>query len=401
VKRVVLLMVVLLWATPAWPAKKITVQELESLLASFHDKKKTDAEIATELKQVELSEELTRTAMSGLAAHEPGPLTTEQIYVLEARSAMLAPPASDLPGAAAPDAAAQSAMLARAADYVAKTYAQLPTLAAVRTTLRFQDNVEAMSSGSGLQGGATEVVVSAGFSDPATFVHFINSTQARVVFERGAQLPPREKDKTPWGANKMIALEESDPSLNAVFATVQSSGGPAWLRWETVDSKRAGVFAFKVAKKKSRMDVSVCCFPNVDQAGVAMFYTSTTAQALSQGASSNTGGVAGDFQTNTEWHGYKAIVGYHGELFIDPDTGVVLRMITQAEMKPGDVVHRVDTRVDYGAVQVGAQTLIVPVKTIVDTEVAPNGDSNMGPYKTRRTLFTSEFKDYQPAIDER
>jgi hypothetical protein len=43
------------------------------------------------------------------------------------------------------------------------------------------------------------------------------------------------------------------------------------------------------------------------------------------------------------------------------------------------------------------RTSVLPVRTILKTEVVPNGDSGVGKYTTRRTLFTSEYKDYQPA----
>jgi hypothetical protein len=42
--------------------------------------------------------------------------------------------------------------------------------------------------------------------------------------------------------------------------------------------------------------------------------------------------------------------------------------------------------------------LVLPLKSIIDTEVVPNGDSGAaGRYSVRRTLFTSEYKDYQIA----
>jgi len=61
------------------------------------------------------------------------------------------------------------------------------------------------------------------------------------------------------------------------------------------------------------------------------------------------------------------------------------------------VVHRVDTRIDYGPETIEGKTLIVPAKSIVNTEVVPNGESGAGTYTTRCTLFTSEYKNYQLA----
>ncbi|MGB7546155.1 MAG: hypothetical protein WBM14_00265 [Terracidiphilus sp.] len=388
-------LILLLAALPAWAAREITVGQLEDLLRSLHQDKKSDAEVATALKQVQLTEELTVTTMNSLIRFVPGPLSTEQIYVLEARSADLIPPAADLPATPTPDAAAQHAILARAANYVTKTFDQLPALTATRTTLRFQDNVEAVAASSGISGSARDVVTSPGFSNPAAFIHYINSSAAEVLSDHGAEKLPAEKEKIPWGANKMIALEESDPSLGVVFREAQAAGTIQWLRWELVNGKQTAVYSFTVPKKKSRLAVNVCCFPKVSQAGIATFYTATTAATLGGGASG--GGVSGNFQTNTDWHNYKAAVPYHGEFFIDPNTGIIVRMITEAELNPAEVVHQVDTRIDYGPVKVGDTMVVAPVKTIINTEVVPNGDSGAGRYSTRRTLFTSEYKDYRPS----
>ena len=381
-------------ASPGWCAKKITVEQLKEMLHSMQQDKKSDADVATALKQVELSQQLTRPAMNSLVSDVLGPQSTEQVYVLEARSANLIPPDSDLPAAPAPDEAGQKNILEKAAVYVTKTYEQLPNLTAIKTTLRFQDNVEAIAAASGTQGGAQDVVTSSSFSNSASFIHYINSTETRVMSEHGAEKMSAEKDKTPWGANTMIALQEPDPSLGQVFHEAQEAGAIQWLRWEMINGKQTAVYSFAVPQKKSRLDVNVCCFPKVSQAGIATFYTATTANTLGGGGGGG-GGVTGNFQTNTDWHNYKSTVPYHGELFIDPETGIVVRMITRAEFKPTEVVHQVDTRVDYGPVKAGAGVLIAPMKSFINSVVVPHGDSGAGTYTTRCTLFTSAYKDYQ------
>src|SRR6185503_8166089 len=110
-KRFVCILALFVFVLPAWSAKKMSVAELTDMLKSLHDQQKSDADVAAALKQVQLSEQLSRSKMNDLAAYAPGQLTTEQIYVLEARSALLPPPAADLPTTASPDAAAQKAIL--------------------------------------------------------------------------------------------------------------------------------------------------------------------------------------------------------------------------------------------------------------------------------------------------
>jgi hypothetical protein len=396
-KRIGWVLFVFMAAIPAFAARKITVGQLEDLLRTLQQDKKTDADAATALKQIELTEELTRSTMNSLIGFVPGPRSTEQIYVLEARSADLIPPASDLPATPAPDAETQKSIFDKASTYIANTYEKLPDLSASRTTLRFQDNVEAVSSSSGINGSAKDVVTNSGFSNPAAFVHYINSTQDRVSVLHGAAQLPSEKTKIQWGANKMITLQEPDPRPGVVFKQAQESGTIKWLRWELINGKPAAVYSFDIARKSPGLALNVCCFPNVKQAGVATFYTATSAAALGGGGGGGGGGVTGNFQTSTEWHNYKTTAPYHGEFFIDPDTGILVRMITEAELQPSELVHQVDTRIDYAPTTIAGKVTVVPARTIVNTEVVPNGDSGAGGYKTRCTLFTSQYIDYQLA----
>ena len=390
-KRIICIVMLALSALPAWSAKKITVAELTDILKSMHDQQKADADVAAALKQVQLSELLSRSTMNSFTAFSPGPLTNEQIYVLEARSSVLPPPAADLPTTAAPDAAAQKAILEKASEYSTKTWAQLPAITATKTTLRFQDNVEAAAASSGLSGSAKEVATGSSFVNPYQFVHYISSTESAYLIDHGIEKLP--DDKTKWGANRMIALQEADASVATVFQDAQGGGTINWLRWENVNGRPAAVFSFQVPKKKSHISTNVCCFPNVDQTGVARFTSASLA-----GATGGSGGASGNFQTNTDYSSHFKANGipYHGELFIDPDTGIVVRMITQLELKQTDVVHQQDTRVDYGPVKVGDKDIVLPMKTVINTEVVPNGDSQAaGKFSTRDTLFTIEYKNYQ------
>ena len=392
-KHFLLCVALLALVLPAWSERKITVDQLGDMLRSFQQDKKSDPEVANALKQVELTEQLTRAAMNSLVGLVNGPLSTEQIYVLEARSANLLPPASDLPTTPAPDAAAQKSILAKAETYVTRTYGQLPALTATRTTLRFQDNVEALAAASGLSGGAQEAVTSSGFTKPPSYVHLINSTAQLVAAEHGAEKKPTEKDPTRWGANGMNAIEEPTPSLGRVFKEAQAAGEIQWLRWESINGKPAAVYSFTVPREKSKLALNVCCFPKINQAGIATFYTSATAPVLAPGSSG--GGAAGNFQTNTEWHEFKTTAPYHGRFFIDPNSGIVWRMIVEAELKPSEVVHQLDTRVDFAPVKTAQGTFVVPVKTVINSIVVPNGESGAGGYSTRNILLSSQYSDYK------
>jgi len=399
-KRMVWILAVLTLASPAWAARKLTVQQLSDLLASVQQNKKTDEELAADLKQIELTEELTRAATNKFVALAPGRSSIEQIYVLQALSAMLPPPASDLPTTPAPDAAAQKALLDKAVDYTAKYYAQLPPLTATKTTLRFQDNMEKVNDCSGMVGCAKGAELSSGLSKSISFIHYVNSTETQVVSEHGRELEPATKDKNPWGANRMIALQVPDPSLGVILQEVQSAQNIQWLRWELINGKPASVYTFKVPTKNSAFAVDVCCFPRSTQTGKAEFYNNFSAKTVagSEAAPGGGGGVVGDFQTNTNFdQHFKAHVPYHGEIFVDAATGIVVRLILQAEFKASDEVQQEDWRIDYSPVMVGAKAMILPARTFLNTTVVPNGNSVSGKFSTRHTLFITDFKGYKPA----
>jgi hypothetical protein len=394
-KRLGCIFALILMAIPAWSAKTITVAQLTDMLKSMQQEKKSDADMATALKQVVLSEQLTRNPMNELAGYVSGPATTEQMYVLEVRSAMLAPPAAEIPATPAPDAAAQKAMLDKTADYASKMYAQLPAITASKTTQRFQDNVEAAAPSSGMSGSAKDVSVGSSFVSPYQYVRYLNATDGTYNADHGVE--KLAQDKTPWGANSMVAIMEPDPSVANVFQDAQTNGSITWLRWQTIGGKPVAVFSYQVPKKKSHMAVNVCCFPSLNQTGDARF-SGQNGAGLPGGSQGAAGGAKGNFQTNTDWHPYKQNgIPYHGEFYIDTDTGIVVRMITIAELKPSDVVHQQQTRTDYGPATLGGKAVVLPSRTIVSTEVVPNGDSGAGKYAVRNTYLSTEYKDYQLA----
>ena len=382
---------ILLLAVPAWSisTKKITVQELKDLLTAAQAAKKSDDEVALQLKQVELSEELTTSTMNSLSGLVPGPLSTEQIYVLEARSAVLAPPASDLPAAPAPDAAAQQAMLAKASDYAAKSYAQLPPLNATRMTARFQDGVEAVHN-SGMK------QTMSGNDDPvweqtSLYTRLINTHSDTIESVNGVEKASTAKDKTQWGINNMVASVGPAISLNTILQDATGSGTLQWIRWESINGIQIAVYSFTVDKKKTHYAINYCCFPETMTAGVMHFSSSGSA------ASGGSGTVAkGNLQTANDWKNFKTTAGYHGELFLDPQSGIIVRTVTQADFKPSDFIHYEYIRTDYAPVPAGGKSHFVPVRSFTIAEVVPNGDSFAAHYAVRHNLVTQDYKDYQP-----
>jgi len=364
--------------------RKMNVAQLQDVLTGLHNSKKSDEQVANELKQIELTEELTPAGMNSMVDLVNGPLSTEQMYVLEARSAMLAPPDTDLPKTAPPDAAAQQSLLAKAQDYAAKTYPQLPRLTVTRLAARFQDGVETIQTYTGAN------VHTSNDTDPLwqqiqRYVRLMNTHTDTVEIDNGIE-KPGGKDTTPWGRNGFVNSMLPFLPLNLLTSEAVSSGNPKFLRWETITGHQTAVFAFAVDKKKSHYAINYCCFPATSNVGNVLY----------------SGGLAhpvdnGNLSTVSDWKPFNSKSGYHGELFLDPDSGVVLRTIVEAEFKPSDFVHYENIRIDYAPMPIGRNHLYVPVRSFTIAEIVPNGDSFASNYAVRHQFVTQDYKDFQAA----
>jgi hypothetical protein len=362
----------------ALAAKKITVQELKDTLQSLKENKKNDEEVATRLKEIDLSEELTRPALDTLVPYIPGPLSQEQINVLEGRSSLLAPPPVDLPATPSPDAGAQTAILAKAVEYANKIYMQNPHLTAFKTIARYQDGVESIRTNSGTNSNMANIGRS--WEMPNMFMRFTGSHADSIETDKGVEQIPVARTKVPWGINGQVSEGGPGLALSTILQEAFDGGKLNWLRWESIAGKPFAVFSYSVDKKKSQYVVHYCCFPVTQDTG-RMGYE----------------GTGTNFQTGTDWKDFKATVPYRGEFFIDPASGTIVRLITQAILKPTDFVHQEDIRIDFAPVFIDGRAFIVPVDSFILTEVVPNGDNYAARYSIRHTVFIASYQNYQLA----
>ncbi len=378
-RLIVLIAIVLFIWLPSMAATKTTVKQLDELLADQHKLARTDEATAVSLKDLHLTEQLTTAAINGLTRYDPGPLTITQIRILAADSSLLPSPPSDLPAVPVPDKAAQSAIIARAVDYATHQFATLPKLSAEKVTTRYQNGIEYIQTNSGTSSnfanGSPEL-------NPINqYLRILGEHTSPVQSEGGVELPPAKvKGLDPASQNGQISQGGSGPVLGMILMDA-GKGQISWLRWESIDDKQIAVFAFAVDKKQSQYRVDYCCFPVKENVGSAI-------------PVGNMGGMSAAHGTVTTFKPFLAKPGYHGQLFIDPETGTIVRLITQADLKPTDFVHQEDIRVDYSRVNIGGKQYVVPVKSVILTEVVPNGDSYVK-YSTRRTLFDMEYRNYQ------
>ena len=153
VMRQVLLLVFLeTMALPSWTERRMSVAKLEQTLNADWAAHKPDAEIARQIRNVDLNERITDSTFDRLGRHfAAGSQPALALRLLADRSSFLDPPASELPTTPAPDAATQQQLLDAAQRFALQTLPRLPNFLATRTTLSFDDSPQEATKGGYLQ----------------------------------------------------------------------------------------------------------------------------------------------------------------------------------------------------------------------------------------------------------
>ena len=107
----------------------------------------------------------------------------------------------------------------------------------------------------------------------------------------------------------------------------KSATGFQWNNWTTIRKRRAAVYAYRVERAHSQYVVSV------------------------------QEGRGGSRQT---------LVGFHGEIFADRETNMVLHMTTVAEVPAGFPMRQAVTNLDYDFTEVGGREYLLPLKAEVE-----------------------------------
>ncbi len=376
-KKIVFVLCFLLtapFASSAVPSTS-TVAQLEQLITGLLAAHKTDDEIASRIEMMRLSEQLTPEALKSLLQAHPGPRTTQQIMILTLDSSQLAPPTADIPTTPAPTAGEQTELLKKAISIAQETFPKLPKFNADKKSMRFQNGVAYIKNTSGNGGSMSN---SSGYSEiPEPIVlSMVDQESKRIVTNAGSEDSPLVmKQKDPSGPLGQTSVTVPGLPLMAVIADM-AKATPTFLRWQTILTRQTAVFAFNVPRKQSSYKILYCCFPELEHIGSGM------------GFSANSG-------TATSFVPFKAAAGYHGELFVDVKTGLIVRLITKADPKITDFVHQEDIRTDYEPTTVGTTTYVLPGHITILSTVVPNGDSYVK-FGTRRTLYDVTISNYKP-----
>ena len=237
-------------------------------------------------------------------------------------SALLAPPTNELPDAAKPDMAAQSAMFSAAVDYVVKTLRHLPDFLATRETRSFNDS--------------PDFVDQSGFS-PVVPMHFVGTHRRDITYRDGKEvLQVAESTAKSKSASRPVGLTtwgEFGPVLSMTVSDLLK-GSVRWNRWEQAASGPIAVFHFEVPQTSSHWVVDFCCAREMR------------------------------LPTNAAPTRYHETPGYHGNLFFDPASGAIVRVTLEADLTDTHLMRRVALSIVYGVIEIGGANYVCPTRSV-------------------------------------
>lgn len=126
----------------------------------------------------------------------------------------------------------------------------------------------------------------------------------------------------------LITYGAFGPLLSAVKDAIAVPGGLTWSRREKGEGAgRRAVFRYEVSNQRSRYDGGGCCLPDDNRRS--------------------------SFAKQT---------GYHGEIAIDPASGIILRLEIEADLQGFVPLDRSEIMIAFGPVEIGGKSYMPRTK---------------------------------------
>ncbi|HUN84028.1 MAG TPA: hypothetical protein VMU48_06600 [Terracidiphilus sp.] len=299
---------------PSGGSLRFSVEDLEQGLSRDKTNGSSDAEIAQHLSKIQLTERLSGAPLASIEAELSSPVDRVALEALVDESAFLDLPAADIPAQPAPDKASQAVMLARALDYVQKTFPHMPNFSAVQKITCFADTP-------------------AGKKTSYEPLHKVSDFSKAILYVGGHESIEEGKKK------KISACDFSDMGeFGPILATVlteATENGVDWSHWELGETGLQAVFSYAIPQNSSH-------YP----------FSSKLSQ-LSRRSMASVG--VQNTQDNP---------AYHGEVFLNPADGSILRITVVADMKPDAAVKVADVSVEYLPIEMGGKKYLCPKKSV-------------------------------------
>jgi hypothetical protein len=318
--RSILLVAWVFSAPSAVAAQRATVADLLELLAQQRATHLSDAQVASQLGSLELTERLTDLTLDQIKAEfNPGQSTMAKLNVLADLSAFLEPPAREVPGKDPPTAAEQQEMLQAVENFATVTLKHLPDFMATRKTTSFED-VPILTEDLSVQSG----------------MHPIGSSVREVAYRNGLEFASEAAaaaEQASHAAQRpgLSSSGEFGPVLATIMAD-SAAGKITWSHWEQTSTGPVAVFRFDVPDHSAHYMIDFCCSRN---------------------------------PVTRSMESYHGSPGYRGAITVDRSTGAVIRLTLEADLDTLDPTEHFGLLVRYGKVEIGGKNLICPLESAV------------------------------------
>jgi hypothetical protein len=355
-RKLLILLAIVATALPALAVHRVSVDQFRSWLAARKASNQSDIEIAKQISTLQLLERLSPSTLASLKAEfTPGPKTAQALELLADCSAILDPPATELPSRPPPDAATLKAMFHSTVYFVSTAMRQMPDFLATRVTQSYTDNDPHVAM------AMPDTTEDVSLIAPHSVMIPVGTFTRQITYRDGKEVPADSKEakqKHSEAPPGFSTYGEFGEILLKVLVDA-AKGKLTFGHWEQMDSGIVAVFHYQVPQTASHYAVDYCCLgAGQDRASGATF---TEAFMGHPAYFSGNDQIAGTNKINDSYRGTPA---YHGNLYIDPATGAILRITLDAELNPSEPITRNASSIDYGTVEIGGKKFVCPMRSV-------------------------------------
>jgi hypothetical protein len=302
-------MAMLLLAVSLPAQTRLTIEQLFAFIQSSVKLQHPDKQVAAYLSQVKLSEKLDERTIEELQGLGAGPRTVQALRSLKEASASLPAPQPKAPRPAAvqippPSPEEQHKIIEETREYALNYTKSLPDFICTQVTRRFYDP-------SGLEFWQSADTLT-------TRVSYFEQKEDYKLIMINNRMTTQSYDSV-GGAT---STGEFGSLLREIFLP-ESNTRFLWERWATLRGHRAYVFAYRVSQLNSKWRIS--------------------------------------FERRLE-----IIAGYNGLIYIDKETGMVLRITLEAEdIPPSFPIQQAATVLDYDFAKISEREFLLPLRAQV------------------------------------
>ena len=316
------------------PATALSLDQLDQLLTELQWQ--SDAKLARRISGIHLTERADAARIAKWQAQLSGDRSRKALMAVADESAFLAPPTSETPTDPQPSAETAKQIVARAWDYVRKSLPRYPDFFADRATTSFAFATDSFLHPLDVFGNAHE--------PPQTrhFAHEVlgpdkssDSTEPQLIFLGASSQEVTYRGGMEVANSPQAAMSPAAPSAPPIQMNTKGEFGSilglvlsdfsqdqlVWSHWERGTHGLLGVFDYSVPSEKSHFAV-------------------------------------------TFTDGPPELPAYHGELAVDPESGVIWRMTLDATTSGVGLFRESSMLVEFAFVEIGGKAYVCPVHSV-------------------------------------